>query len=400
MRRRLLQDIHGNVAIMFALGLPVLAAASMGGMELLSVVSDRQQMQSVSELAALAGAKQLNVDNSSSTAERATNFAKAQLSELRQRWEMDITATVVDNGHGVQVAITGHRSSFFGDLLPPGGWHAATNAVADIAGQTPLCVLGFNEDDANVIALQNSSAISASNCGVQSNGDINVTGGARIQAAAVKAVGTASGAITPTALTDAPAIPDPFANLSIQTPAACTDFNLTVGLTAVYLHPGVHCGVILLALGADLHLEPGEHYFSRGSLILTMNAKLTGDDVVLVFDDTELMQFLGNSQISLTGRKSGPYAGFVLAASRANSSNFQISTDHAHELLGTVYIPNGTLTVSGSGSKVADQSAWTVIVAKDVRLSGSPSLVVNSSYSGSAVPVPMGVGDNRVVLSR
>ena len=400
MRLGLLKDNRGNVAVIFALGLPALAASGLGGMEMLSVVGDRHQMQSVAELAALAGAKQLNIDNSTATAERATNFANAQLSELRQRWTLEIKATIVDNGHGVQVAIDGHRGSFFGDLLPPGGWTVATNAVADIAGQTPLCVLGFNEDKSDVVALKGHSAISAPNCGVQSNSDISVSGGASIKAAAVKAVGTASGSITPTALTDAPAIPDPFAGMSIQTPPACSDYNLTVGLTTVNLAPGVHCGIILLALGADLHLEPGEHYFSRGALIATMNSKLSGSDVVLIFDDTQLMQFLGNAQISITGRKSGPYAGFVLAASRKNSSNFQISTDHAHQLLGTVYIPNGTLTVSGSNNSVADESAWTVIVSKGLRLSGSPNLVVNSSYSGSAVPVPSGVGDNRVVLTR
>src|SRR5690348_8827684 len=174
MRLGLLKDKRGNVAIIFALSLPVLAVGGLGGMEVLSVVGDRHQMQSVAELAALAGAKQLNIDNSSSTAERATNFANAQLSELRQRWTLDIKATIVDNDHGVQVAIDGHRGSFFGDLLPPGGWTVSTNAVADIAGQTPLCVLGFNEGKSDVVDLQDRSAINASSCGVQSNSDVSV----------------------------------------------------------------------------------------------------------------------------------------------------------------------------------------------------------------------------------
>jgi hypothetical protein len=45
---------------------------------------------------------------------------------------------------------------------------------------------------------------------------------------------------------------------------------------------------------------------------------------------------------------------------------------------------------------VADQSAWTVVVAKSLQLTGSPNLVINANYSGSSVPVPGGVGSNYV----
>ena len=57
------------------------------------------------------------------------------------------------------------------------------------------------------------------------------------------------------------------------------------------------------------------------------------------------------------------------------------------------------------GNKVADQSAWTVIVAQAIQMSGSPNLVVNANYASSSVPVPGGVGSNytsggKVTLSK
>ena len=55
-------------------------------------------------------------------------------------------------------------------------------------------------------------------------------------------------------------------------------------------------------------------------------------------------------------------------------------------------LTNEGLLVTGGDNKVADQSAWTVIVAKSIEMHGGPNLVVNANYGGSPVPVPKGVG--------
>lgn len=393
-------DTRGNVAIMFAVGLPVLVASGLGGMELVSVVGDRQSMQATAEAAALAGAKQLGVDATSATAERATEFAKAGLQDLAPTWTFNVSSTLTANGRGVEVSINGHRDSLFHNFVPPGGWNAGVKATAEIAGETPLCILAFDSAGGSVLGLQKSAVITAPNCGIQSNDDITANGSSSITAGSTKAVGTATGTISPAAFVGAPAVNDPFASMTIDVPKACDDTDLKVDNTTVDLPPGVHCGKIHMQHGAALHLLPGEHYFSGGSLILQQDAELTGSDVVLIFDDTQKMKFQQNSSIRLQGRETGPFAGFVLAATRANSSDFELSTDHAQELLGTVYIPNGTLTVSGTNNSIADKSAWTVIVAKNLQLSGSPQLVVNSDYAASTLPVPAGVGDARVALRK
>jgi hypothetical protein len=147
----------------------------------------------------------------------------------------------------------------------------------------------------------------------------------------------------------------------------------------------------MVGQGATLSLLPGEHYFQGGSLSLVQNAVLQGDDVVLFFDSTSDFQFMGMSDIRLSGRRTGQFAGFVLAAAQANHRTFNISSTSAHQLLGTVYIPNATLNVSGA-SRVADQSAWTVIVARSLQISTQADLVINNNYAGTSVPAPRGVG--------
>jgi len=146
---------------------------------------------------------------------------------------------------------------------------------------------------------------------------------------------------------------------------------------------------------AVVQLLPGEHYFVNSHLVMEQNSQLSGSNVVLVFDSKSNFQFADGSQIDHKGRTgSSPYAGFVIMTTRQNTGTFSISSTAAHTLLGTIYAPSATLAVSGAGNTVADQSAWTVVVAKAITLSGSPNLVINANYAGSSVPVPSGVGVN------
>jgi hypothetical protein len=49
------------------------------------------------------------------------------------------------------------------------------------------------------------------------------------------------------------------------------------------------------------------------------------------------------------------------------------------------------LKIGGVGNSLGS-SAWTVVAARSVELSGSPNLIINADYTGS-VPVPVGVGN-------
>jgi hypothetical protein len=241
--------------------------------------------------------------------------------------------------------------------------------------------------------MQNQSQTTAAKCLVHSNSDLAVPSPANLMAGTAEAVGSATGQITPTPQTGAPAIPDPFSGLNLNVPKQlCNPLDLVYDVGVNIVTPGVHCGNMTVQQSATAILMPGVHYFLKSTLTLKQSATLQGDNVVLIFDDNSSFQFQDQSQIKLQGRKSGTFAGFVIATTPANTNTFTISSDAARLLLGTIYIPNATLSVSGGQIDVADQSAWTVIVARGLKLSGSPNLVINSDYAGSSVPVPTGVG--------
>ncbi|MFM1975873.1 MAG: hypothetical protein RL145_719, partial [Pseudomonadota bacterium] len=131
--------------------------------------------------------------------------------------------------------------------------------------------------------------------------------------------------------------------------------------------------------------------FCKG-LKLRGQGRLEGEDVLLMFTSGNALDASQSSSVSLSGRRSGQWAGFVMVATRGNYANFTIASSNVDKLLGTIYLPMTRLQVSASG-EVAEGSQWSVIVARNINLSNNARLIINSDYEGSPVPVPIGVGN-------
>jgi Flp pilus assembly protein TadG len=393
---RLLSDAAGGAAIIFAVAAPAMGLLACGAIDLASVNGDRSAMQDAADATALAMAKQLGVATAAGISARAVDYADAQLGPIATNDTVRVTTSFGANNASVTVAITGKRPSFFANMLPPGGWSISTSATASTLGRLPLCVLSSGAGSPSSLLVQNQSLLTAAGCLVQSNGDIQVGSGGQLTAGLAQASGAASGPITPAPQTGAPAISDPFATMSMTPPllGLCSPLDLVYDVGVNFLSPGTHCGNITVRKGATVILLPGEHYFTQGDLVMDDNSTLSGSNVVLVFNTGSSFQFNDTSTITLAGRQSGTYAGFVVATTRANTSTFSISSTSARKLEGTIYVPSSTLQITGTADKVEDQSAWTVIVAEAIDMVGSPNLVVNANYAASTVPVPAGVGAN------
>jgi Flp pilus assembly protein TadG len=394
--RRLLGDARGGIAVVAALVIPALALLTCGAIDLAAVNADHSALQDAADATALAMAKQLGVSTSSGIIARAQDYASGQLGQISSADQVTVTTTIASDNSSVTVTIAGSRPSFFGNLFPPGGWQLHAQATASTLGQVPLCVLASGASAAGDIQIENTSQMSAARCLVQSNGNFTADSGASVAAELAQATGTASGPITPSPQTGAPAISDPFASMAITPPllGICLPLNLTAGINI--LAPATYCGPINVGANQTLNLLPGEYYFKGATLNMSSNSTLNGSNVVLVFDDNSSFNFQDTSTITLSGAQSGSYAGFVIMTTRANTNTFVISSTNAKQLEGTIYVPDATLQVTGTGDTVNNQAAWTVIVAQALQMTGSPNLVINANYSASTVPVPAGVGSNYV----
>jgi hypothetical protein len=405
--QRLLRETRGSIALNFALAVPAVAMLSVGAIDLLAVMSAKTRLQDIADAAALAAAPTLGLAADDAVAlGRAEAFVVAQLSQWAGAPTVEAEYEVIeqDEQRAIQVRLEGHRISFFANMLPPGGWHFEALATAVSVGKTPLCVLGTGTGAQN-INIGGSSRVMAPDCGIHSNGSISGTVSARIEGRRIQAVGTASGpTMTPAPGQSAASIADPFASMFFQSmdPACAGKFGngqsnwITYEDNGThYLDPGMHCRPIEVKNLTTLVLRPGEHFFYK-NLRLLGNGRLEGQDVFLFFDHGSDPLFGGiRTSVNLVGRKSGPYAGMVMATVAGNQPNIILPGERVERLLGVVYVrhPNGFLEVSGTGV-AAEDSAWTVIVARRITSTGTARIQINADYDGSDVPVPNGVGPN------
>ncbi|HWF77148.1 MAG TPA: pilus assembly protein TadG-related protein [Caulobacteraceae bacterium] len=397
--RTALRHDAGATAVTFAVLAPILAVIGAGAIELGQLNSDRSATQDAADAAALMGAKQLSV-SPNGVEQRTDAYAEGELNQISGHAAVSVSTSV--GVASVTVVITTHRASFFGNLIPLGGFTTQVRATAMSEAAVPLCVLAIAPSGSDLLQLQNTSQINAPGCAVDSNQSVAVAAGAALAAEATEAGTTASGPISPAALTGAANIPDPFASLNIAAPSSCpaNSPQVTIGADTV-LPAGVHCGDYQVTGSYTLTLAPGEHYF-EGNLTGKGGSMITGTDVVVIFGPTTVLNLKGASNISLNGRQSGPLAGFVIAVDRGATGTFQIQTDPFTNITGAIYAPTVNLNFDGA-HQAAQASQWTVVTARSITLTNSPDIVINSNYAGSTVPVPTGVGTNiqgNVVLKK
>ncbi|OYU52063.1 MAG: hypothetical protein CFE27_09440 [Alphaproteobacteria bacterium PA1] len=389
---------RGNLTILTGLLVLPSAIAVVMAIEIVALNNERALMQSAADAAALAGARDLMVSGSSQRNAKnfAERFALTQVGSFTDRARVAFVATPEKEG---VFSVDGYavRPSFFGNLVPKGGFKIRVRSVAENMVKQPLCILGQNETlTENAITGDGSSALIAKGCVVHANGDIILKDRANVAAGTVRTSGTSEGGtISPTPNVGALKIPDPFSARTISPPKDCAlvpDGGTDVWKQGILtLPPGMHRTQFVMRGTSIMKLQPGEHYFCRPS-IFSENSRLEGQNAVMMLIEGELT-VRAPASTSLKGRETGPWAGFVIVASRTNASPVSFLSPNVDELLGTIYLPNSHLLVNSPGS-VAEASQWSVIVAHRLIVSNAAQLIINSDYEGSPVPVPTGVGSN------
>lgn len=383
---------RGNIALTAAfVAIPLLAVAGIG-VDLTAISHQKSMMQAAADAGALAGAREGSVAFRGVDGVKATAETIALNNLGSNADEMGATFVAAVDTTGSTVTVTG-TASYVSILF--GGRQTAiqVSATAQTLQQMPLCVLQTSGAQSNGIKVDDRATVRAPGCLVHANTNIAAENNGRIEAGTIQAVGEAKGTLFPVPNVGALEIRDPFEGIDTSSSFVCPP-NLPpveyTGNVRLLLPPMVYCGDIKVNGNVELVFLPGEHYF-MGKLDVLGNTKLSGDDVVLIFDNNESFAFGEKSEVRLRGRRSGRFAGFVIATTRANESTFRISATRARELLGTIYIPSAELEISGNSS-VGEDSAWSVIVASTITLKESPTLVINRNYTASNVPVPRGVG--------
>ncbi len=381
---------QGGIAMIAALAAPVVLMLTFGAIDLYAVKNDIQRIQDVADSSALLGALELRVAK-----EGVEERVKAAVAaNLPPDLLMNVATQVTITPEGeVRVLITGRRRSYIGNLLPPGGWPLKGDATAASMNMVPLCVLAHGHGDDKTLNLLDTSQLSAGKCLVHTNGGVVAEGVSWLRAGLVHSAKDARGRISPTPSIGAGVVEDPFASMAMPVGPCTTSGKSDTKAGASRLKAGVHCGKVEVGKGMTLTLEPGEHIFNNAELNVKEDGVLLARDVVIILGQGSKVKFQDTASVDLEGRQSGPYAGFVLIATRDNTNDLEIWSDNVDNLLGVVYAPSAKIMVLAEDA-VAEESDWTVIVAKELQLKGAAKLTINTDYASSLTPVPEGVGNN------
>ena len=341
---------------------------------------------------------------------------------------------------GVTVTLTQRKSAIMSRLVTPHLTDMTVTATAEAVGGARLCVVGLAPSGRHGIHLEDQARIEAGDCAVyaMSSSPSSLEGGDQsvVSAATTCTVGGYAGRsfnFRPQPITGCPTLKDPLAARPAPPVGPCLKRDLVLRDGAFTLEPGTYCGGIRIEETADVKMLPGIYVIKDGALVvgpdtdliflttdclhprdestkqachkalsIHLIGSLKGDGVGFYFTGevprnkaggTQPMVFLPRSIVELTAPRTGDMAGLLFFEDRRSPDgrNFDILSDGARRLVGTVYLPRGTFSVRAM-QVVADQSEYTAIVAHRIALSRQPRLVVNARYGDTDVPVPPGIG--------
>lgn len=395
--RQFLRSSAGNVAISASLALPAVMGAVGLASDYAQYISKKSELQSAADSAALAAAKEFTLANATDTtiAAAAKSFAAAVTGDA-----ITTTVNIDSKNEAVSVQIREDWTPFFAHFLGAEITPVITNATAALAGRANTCVLALNDEDEKTIELTKSAKLKATGCAVYANStddeSIKVKTASSINADLTCTAGGidySGGTITPAGLSDCPVMEDPLADRTAPTVGSCDHNNLVLSTGPHTLSPGTYCGGLAVTGTATVTLTEGVYIIKDGALLIAGNANVTGDHAgFYLTGNSAVININGNATVDMEGPRTGDLAGLLFFEDRAASKErtHRISAANAHTLTGTIYLPRGELRIDPK-SKVAENSAYTAIIAQTLRLSDGPELVLNSDYGATDVPVPDGI---------
>lgn len=407
--KRFAGRLQGNLAVITAFVMSALAFGAGIAVDYGSMVSKRGTLQAVSDAAAIAVAREMVLGNTGTTELEAVanNMVSAKLGSTGSTWTVSVT--IDENTASAQISVLEYWSPMFAHLLSKAVTPISTSATAALVGSGKVCVIGLEASQARAVHLKRSAQLTAVGCGVFSNSvstdGMRIDNSGVMTASMICSSGGAGGAALaykPSVTTDCPPVPDPLMDRVAPTVGMC-DFNLFEAETPMTISPGVYCGGLVVA-STDVTFEPGIYIIKDGPLEAAGAASLTGVNVGFYLTGTDAGILFGSkSTISLTAPKDGDLAGLLFFEDRGNLEGFahRITSNNARVLLGTIYLSKGTLFVDAN-APVADQSAYTAIIARKLTLDAGPNLVLNADYGLTDIPVPGNLSGSggRIVLSQ
>lgn len=403
--RRIVRDQAGATAVIVGLTMPVVAGMGMLGVDAAMWYSERRDLQTAADAAALAGALHKAYGYGvSSVATIATRDAQ------RNGFTPGNGTITVTNppssgpGTGdpgaVEVVLRENLPMFYARVL---GRDAATVTVRATAATTlddEFCILGLDPTMDAAVDVQGNATVNMS-CGIAVNsvspkalsiaGSVSITASSASISGNMHISGNPSVNFSEPPRSGQPPVNDPYKDLAVPPFGACTANN-TTAKTAVTLSPGVYCGGLKVNAGATVDLDPGVYIMAGGSFSVAGGGTVRGDDVTIILTDDAggkytTVKINGGADIELNAPSTGSWAGILFYQDR-NAPSHQGSqiinntfTGGADMIMnGAVYFPSQGIEYTGNAA-IASQCVQ--LIGRRVIMTGTSQMANNCASQGT-----------------
>lgn len=378
----------GVFALWLAVLFPVLIAFFALLIESANLIATRQEQQTATDAAALAGALQaLGHD-------RGEVMAAARFAATRNGYtegpETQLTIErppsigwYAGDERAIRVTIQHQPSRLLSAVFPEITPGISTAATARFS--RAVCLLTLSPTASASLSIAANATIVGPNCSAQINsaatGAFVVGNRANVELLDLRVTGTSSvggnAVVVPNPTDSALAIADPLSGLAEITPSGC-DYNNRVVSGTQTLSPGVYCGGIRLNANARATLTAGNYVLVGGPLELRNNAQLSGEQITLHLLQGSQLLINASAQLRITAAESGAYRGFLIFESRATALDtvaHNIPLRAATLLQGLIYLSRSSLSlVSDTQTPANQESSALAIIARNLTLSGRVQL--------------------------
>lgn len=402
------QDNKGSVAMMTGLSIPVILG--IGGLAMENSVwnAEKQRAQTAADFAAHAAAIQLS--------KAGPNQPLADAVAISQAGEYgyihsQLTTTVTDDTSGVRVDVQIRQpvKRYFSRLFDNSALEVQSEAAAVVesAGEACLVALDPNGDG---VQLGGNTDMTMNNCLVASNSEetngFEVGGSATLTSACAGVVGGSN--VNESAVTFsecrklregiAPVV-DPYVGVPIPSTISGAFGNCVSsggngngngkgknsGSTA--LTSGRYCGGFTFS--GTQQIEDGAVIVIDGGEIRNQGqATLVGNNVTIIFKNDARIFLTSQSELDLTAKTTGDYAGLIFVGDAATqSATHRFAGGSDGQLTGAVYLPTDKIELRG-GANV--ETGCLHFIGAEIDARGNSDMSNNCATAGTKPLVVLG----------